>query len=221
VNDLPVPYNLQAVVLNRAITLEWAWTPPESRPNFTEFGFEIRREDGKTATTPGTTYSEENLPFGTYTYRVRVRGAATSKGKLVTHVSDWSEPVTQTIKVACTGAPQVQLAVEPIRRDYGSVPSLRFRLRGQATVPEGCTLGRVSYRVDTGTGIEHQGPLKTNRAGQFDTVIEALGPDDQMPEGGATFQVTATAENEAGPTTSDAFSISLELQDRFAPRGDY
>jgi hypothetical protein len=48
--------------------------------------------------------------------------------------------------------------------------------------------------------------------------VDALGPEDEMPSGNVRFTVTAQAENEAGSTTSDAYDLSLELQNRFAPR---
>ena len=47
-NELPAPFNLQAVVLQKTITLTWQWPRPEELPVFTQFGYEVKRNDGKT-----------------------------------------------------------------------------------------------------------------------------------------------------------------------------
>lgn len=222
VNDLPVPYNVQAVTLKQAITLTWQWQSPEQKPNFLEFGFEVRRQDGRSTIVPELTYVDQGLPFGSYTYRVRTHGLIKENGKRVTHVSDWSEPVSGTIKVTCTGAPTIELRVQPIQRAAinGGAPSLRLHLAGQAQVPEGCNLSKVSYHIDSGTGIMHNGLVKTKPDGRFDEFVDALGPEDEVPSGTALFSITATAEDEAGPTTSDAFTVQLRQQGRYEPRSN-
>jgi hypothetical protein len=217
VNDLPVPYNLQAVLLNKAVTLRWKWQPPDLIPDFDNFGYEVKRKDGKTAMVSDTVYSDVGLAFGTYSYVVRVRGDTKENGRHITHVSDWSEPAEATIKVACSRAPSITLAVESTRKSYSAIPSLRLHLTGGTHVPEGCTLTGVTYLLDTGMGITHSGTLKTDAQGRFDDVVEAIGPDDEVPAGSATFTVSATAEDEAGPTTSDGYSITVDLQNKFAP----
>src|SRR5437762_1051025 len=63
-NELPAPYNLQAVVLKNAVTLTWQWPRPEALPVFLEFGYEIKRQDGKTFLAPNTTYLDEKLAPG-------------------------------------------------------------------------------------------------------------------------------------------------------------
>ncbi len=80
-----------------------------------------------------------------------------------------------------------------------------------------CTLGNVSYHLDTGTGITHGGPLKTDAHGHFDTFINAIGPDDEIPSGHVSFAITAAAEDEAGPATSSIFTVDLDLRNPFAP----
>src|ERR1035437_4860919 len=87
-NELPAPHSLQAVVLNKTITLSWQWQAPEELPVFLEFGYEIKRQDGKTFQVTGTTFADSALFPGTYSYLVRVRGTAKQKGKRVTYVSD-------------------------------------------------------------------------------------------------------------------------------------
>ncbi len=97
-NELPAPFNLQAVVLEKTITLSWQWPRPEELPAFTQLGYEVKRNDGKTFLAMDTTYADSNLVPSTYSYVVRVRGLAKEKGKKVTYVSDWSEPAGGTIK---------------------------------------------------------------------------------------------------------------------------
>jgi hypothetical protein len=79
-------------------------------------------------------------------------------------------------------------------------------------------LTKTHYHIDTGTGILHEGPLHVSKTGHFDDYVDAIGPDDELPPGPVSFTITAMAENEAGPTTSSAYTITLELQNRFAPR---
>lgn len=218
VNDLPIPYNLQSVVLNKTVTLSWQWQPMEQSPAFIDFGFEVLRHDGKTAVISGASYSDFDIAPGTYSYRVRVRGGSKERGKRVTHVSDWSEPARVKIISACARVPTVELQVEATQKIVNQIPALRLHLTGKAAVEKGCTLGSLTYLLDTGTGIHHTGPLPYDEKGRFDTFVNPMGPEDEAPEGSAFFTVSATAENEAGPVTSNAYTISVELQNKFAPR---
>src|ERR1700687_5194474 len=142
-NELPAPYNLQAIVLKKTITLTWQWPRPEELPVFKEFGYELKRSDGKTFVVPVTIYTDVNLAPGFYSYTVRVRGLAKEKGKRVIYVSDWSEHASGTIKTACPRPPIIELSVEPTQKAYSSIPTLRFHVKGKASVESGRTLGTV------------------------------------------------------------------------------
>jgi hypothetical protein len=216
-NELPAPINLSAVVLTKTITLTWQWPRPEELPVFKEWGYEVKRSDGKISRVRDATYFDANLAPGTYSYMVRVRGVSKEKGKLITYVSDWTERVSGTVNASCPRPPTVELAVEPTQKAYSSIPSLRFHIKGKAIVDSGCTLGNVSYHLDTGTGITHGGPLKVDAQGQFDKFVNAFGPEDEIPVGHASFAFTVTAEDEAGPVTSDAFTLEMELRNPYAP----
>ncbi len=216
-NELPAPTNFSAVVLNKTITLTWLWPAPEELPVFKEFGYELKRSDGKAFHTSGTTYEDANLAPGSYIYAVRVRGVAKEKGKRLVYVSDWSESAAGTIKTSCPRPPAVELTVEPTQKAYASIPSLRFHVKGNVSVDSGCTLGSVRYHLDTGTGIAHGGALTVDAHGHFDTFVNAFGPEDEIPTGRASFAVTVIAEDEAGPVTSDAYTLDVELRNPFAP----
>jgi hypothetical protein len=216
-NELPAPYNLQAVVLNKVITLSWQWPRPEELPVFKEFGYEVKRSDGKTFIVPGTAYADSALAPGSYSYTVRVRGLAKENGKRILYVSDWSDPAKGTIQIACQRAPTVELTVDQTQKEYSSISSLRFHLKGKISVDSGCTLIAAHYHLDTGTGITHGGILPVDAKGGFDTIVNALGPDDEVPSGRASFAVTVTAEDEAGPVTSDAYTLDVELRNPYAP----
>jgi hypothetical protein len=216
-NELPAPYNLQAVVLKKTITLTWQWARPEELPIFKEFGFEVKRGDGKIFHASGTSYADADLPPGSYSYSVRVRGLSKEKGKRITYVSDWSEQASGTIQSTCSRAPTVELTVEPAQKAYSSIPSLRFHMKGKVTVEAGCTVVSAHYHLDTGTGINHGGNLPVDAQGRFDTFVDAFGPDDEVPSGRASFAVTVTAEDEAGPVTSDVFTLDVELRNPYAP----
>jgi hypothetical protein len=216
-NELPAPFGLQAVVLKKTITLSWQWQAPETLPVFAEFGYEVRRQDGKIMPAPDTTFADVDLSSGTYSYEVRAHGLLKEKGKRVTYVSDWTGPVGGDIKTSCPRPPAIELTVEPTAKRYGSVSSTRFHIQGKATVDAGCTLQSARYHLDTGTGIVHSGPLKIDAHGQFDAFVNAFEPDDEIPSGKATFSITAIAEDEAGPNTSSAYSVDMELENPFAP----
>jgi hypothetical protein len=216
-NELPSPSNLQAVVLKKTISLTWVWQAPEELPAFEEFGYEIKRQDGKTFRAAATTWTDAGLAPGTYGYMVRARGVTKDKGRRVTYVSDWTGPVDGTIKMSCPRPPAIELAVEPTQKKYASIPALRFHLHGRASVDPGCRLGAVTYHLDTGTGIVHAGPLPVDAQGRFDTFVNAFGPEDEIPSGHESFSITATAENEAGPATSSAYAIDMQLENPFAP----
>jgi hypothetical protein len=216
-NELPTPVNLQAVTLNKAITLTWQWQKPEELPVFLEFGYELKRQDGKTFSVSDNTYADTNLSPSSYTYIVRARGLAKEKGKRITYVSDWSEPASGFIKTTCPRPPTINLTVEPTQKKYERISALRFHIQGLASVDTGCTLGAVRYHLDTGTGIVHGGPLPVDAHGHFDTFAYAFGPEDEVPSGLTTFSITASAEDEAGPATSTVYTIDLELENRFAP----
>jgi len=217
-NELPSPSNLQAVVLMKSISLTWQWQPPEELPVFADFGYEIKRQDGKTFSAAATTWTDAGLAPGTYGYMVRARGVTKEKGRRVTYVSDWTGPVDGTIKISCPRPPAIELAVEPTQKKYSSIPSLRFHLHGHASVEPGCTLGAVNYHLDTGTGILHTGALPVDAQGRFDTFVNAFGPEDEIPAGRANFSITASAQDEAGPTTSSAYTVEMELENPYAPR---
>jgi hypothetical protein len=216
-NEMPAPYNLQAVVLNKTITLSWQWPRPEELPIFKEFGYEVKRSDGKTSIVPGTTFSDTNLAPGTYSYTVRVHALAREKGKKITYVSDWTGQAKGTIQASCSRAPAIELTVEPTQKAYSSVPSLRFHMKGKISVDPGCSIVSAHYHLDTGTGITHGGDLTVDPQGHFDNFVNAIGPDDEVPAGKISFSVTATAEDEAGPVTSDAYTLDVELRNPFAP----
>ena len=216
-NELPAPYNLQAVVLKKTLTLSWQWTRSEELPIFKEFGFEVKRSDGKTFLVRGTSYADADLAPGSYSYAVRVRGLAKEKGKRITYVSDWSEHASGTINTSCPRAPTIELTVEPTQKAYSSIPSLRFHMKGKVTREPGCTLESVRYHLDTGTGINHGGDLLVDAQGRFDTFVNAIGPEDEVPAGRASFAVTVTAEDEAGPVTSDVYTLDVELSNPYAP----
>ena len=221
VEDLPPPYNVQAATLHKTITLNWDWQPPEQKPQFTEFGFEVLRNDGQSRMASATTYSDFDLAVGTYSYRVRARGGSKEGGKRALHVSAWSEPAGGAVVLTCGGPPRIQLQVEPTKRTYSAIPSLRMHLVGDVRLPEGCSLTQLNYHLETDTGIHHSGPLKANGHGHFDDYVDALGPDDEVPAGQASFTVTATAEDELGPVTSNAYTITIELQNPYAPKEGY
>src|SRR5207247_11027706 len=103
------------------------------------------------------------------------------KHRKVTYVSDWSEPASGTIKTSCSNPPSIIFNVEPTQKAYSSIPSLRFRLSGKVSVEQNCTLGKVSYHLDTGAGIAHGGPLQVDTQGRFDTFVNAFGPEDEIP----------------------------------------
>ena len=216
-NELPAPTSFSAIVLTKTITLTWQWPRPEELPVFKELGYEVKRSDGKIFRVKDTSYLDANLSPGTYSYVVRVRGLTKEKGKPITYVSDWTESVSGTIKVSCPRPPTVELTVEPTQKAYSSIPSLRFHIKGTATVDSGCTLGNISYHLDTGTGIAHNGPLTVDPEGRFDKFVNAFGPEDEIPVGRASFSFTVTAEDEAGPATSDAFTLDMELRNPYAP----
>src|SRR5437016_3882341 len=100
-NELPAPSTLQAVALKNAITLTWQWSKPEALPAFSDFGYEVKRRDGKTILAKETSYTDQNLRPRSYSYTVRARGTAKVKGKRVTYVSDWSEPAEAVITENC------------------------------------------------------------------------------------------------------------------------
>jgi hypothetical protein len=216
-NELPSPFGLQAVVLNKTITLSWQWQSPEELPIFAEFGYEIKRQDGKHFQTSGMTYADVDLSSGTYSYEVRARGSVKEKGKPVIYVSDWAGPAGGAIKSSCPRPPAIELTAEPTAKRYGAVSSTRFHLQGKATVDAGCTMKSVRYHLDTGTGIVHSGPLKLDGKGNFDTFVNAFEPEDEIPAGRATFNITAIAEDEAGPNTSSAYAVEMELENPYAP----
>lgn len=217
-NELPAPFNLEATTLKNIITLAWKWPKPEQLPVFTEFGYEIKRGDGKTFRTAVTTYQDRNLSPGSYSYVVRVRGEAKEKGKRVAYVSDWSESAGGEIQLTCQRPPAVELTVESTQKYTTAIPSLRFHLKGQVSVDKGCTLTNPSYHLDTGTGITHSAPLDLDGKGRFELFVNAFGPDDEIPAGHVSIAFTASAEDEAGPATSTAYTIDVDLQNRFAPR---
>jgi hypothetical protein len=217
-DELPSPSNLQAVVLKKNISLTWQWQAPEELPVFTDFGYEIKRQDGKIFRTDTVSWTDTDLFPGAYTYRVRARGAAKEKGRRVAYVSDWTGPVGGSIKGSCPRPATIELSVEPTQKAYSSIPTLRFHIRGKVSVDTGCTLGAVSYHLDTGAGIVHTGPLPVKDQGRFDTFINAFGPDDEIPSGLTSFSITASAEDEAGPAVSTVYTVDVELRDPFAPR---
>jgi len=218
VNDLPAPFNLQALVKNRAVALQWRWRPPEEQPLFTDFGYEVLRQDGAHFVVSNTSYADLDLDSGTYVYKVRVRGGAKEQGRRVNHVSSWSESVEAVVQAACEAAPRIELKVEPTQRVYQSVPSLRMHLSGRVLSAPGCQLKPAAYHIDAETGASHTGALAVDRDGRFDEFVDALGPEDEAPAGETSFTVTVTAENEAGPATSNAYSIAVQLQNKFAPQ---
>jgi len=220
VNDLPPPFNVQPIVVNKEVTLSWSWQPSDTMPDFMDFGYQVRRNDGKFALISDLTFSDFNVAVGTYSYQVRVIGGNLEKGKRVNHVSDWSEPVGAAVKTSCPQAPAIALTVEPTQDAYSSVTSLRMHLRGWAQAPQGCTLQQVTYKIETGMGTSRSGPLKTDSKGRFNEFVNALNPEDEVPQGLATFTVSATAADEVGPTSSDAYTINIELRNQFAPHQD-
>jgi len=216
-NELPAPHSLQAVVLKNTVTLSWQWQAPEELPVFREFGYDVKRQDGKTFHVTAATFADVKLAPGTYGYLVRASGAAKQKGKRVTYVSDWAGPASGVVLASCPRPPALELSVEPTQKKYSSIPTLRFHLQGRAVVDSGCALGALAYHLDTGTGIVHSGPLSADANGHFDAFVNAFGPEDEIPSGLVSFAISATAADEAGPTTSNVYTVDVELENPFAP----
>jgi hypothetical protein len=134
VSDLPGPFNLQAVVLNKSVSLAWEWQRPEQMPALEHFGFEVLRGTTPIGRTATLGYSDVDVPWGSHVYRVRVTGGAKERGRRVQHVSAWSEPAPATVKVTCAAAPTIELSVTPTKNSYSSIPALRLRLTGDVSM---------------------------------------------------------------------------------------
>ncbi len=213
------PFNVQAVVLGNKVTLHWQWQAPTPAPVFDAFAFYVSRGSTTIGTVTETSFVDSDLGFGTYTYRVRAQGYMKSRKKGTVLASEWSEPAEGLVKVLCSAAPQVTLTAEPLKTSYrGSIPSLRIRLRGDTQVPAGCSLTKLTYTVDSGRGIQHQGALSVDAHGHFDDFIDAIQSTDEPPTDDTTFTVAVVAEDEAGPTTSNAYQITIRLQNPYAPQ---
>jgi len=218
VNDLPAPFNVQAVIKNRSVALQWEWQPPEQQPLFTDFGYEILRQDGINNVVTGLSFVDLHVEYGTYTYKIRVRGSSKEHGQRLNHVSSWSEPVEAIVRVACEGVPRIELKVEPTQKLYNAIPSLRMHLSGRMTQSEGCSLKNPMYKIDAETGSSHTGTLQVDSQGRFNESVDAIGPEDEVPSGDTSFTVSVSAENEAGPATSNAYAVGVHLQNKFAPK---
>lgn len=212
------PANVQAVVLKKSIAIHWVWKKPDLLPVYKEFGFEIKRSDGRTFFTPALSFQDDGLSPGVYAYSVRVRAFSKEKGKKIFHVSDWSETVSGRIVEECAGPPRIELTVTPTQKVYSAIPSLRFRLQGSVRLEKGCSLLGAKHHIDTGRGISHTRPLPVDKEGRFDAFVSAIGPEDEIPSGTASFSVSVTAESEAGASTSDVYTLDVELQNPYAPR---
>ncbi len=221
IEDLPPPYDFHAEVYHKSVSLSWNWTKPELLPVFNTFGYEVMRGTQTLKSVPVTAFGDVDLSTGTYVYQVRARGDAKEGGKRVSHISAWTEPQTITITMTCASAPAVHLNVSPVRREVGTPSAVRFRLTGDIHVPAGCTLVQAGWHVDTGTGIKHSGPLVPDANGHFQEFVNAIGTEDEPPSGDVAFKITATAEDEAGPVTSDEYTITLQLENPFAPKTEH
>jgi hypothetical protein len=218
VNDLPAPYNLQAVTAKRDVSLSWEWDPPTATAEFITFGYEVMRGSTVIAIVPRTAYTDLNVPIGNHTYKIRAKGTSKEVRKKLARYSGPSEPAYATIKLTCAGPPTIRLKVEPTKKIYGSIPALRLHFTGDVTSPEGCTTGKVHYSIDSGVSTPRVGPMTLDSKGRFDEYIDAMGAEEEPITGGATFQITVNAQNEAGGSTSDVFAIDLERENPFAPK---
>lgn len=218
IEDLPAPYQVRAVVVNQSITLNWEWHAPDPGPVFENFGYEVFRDSVVIAIVGTTSYSDFNLPPGSYTYQVRAKGGSREMGKPVAHMSAWSEPVDGKIQSACLGAPTIQLTVEPTQKVYGSIPALRLHFKGQVTVPKGCKVSKAMFHIDSGLSSERAGPIFLDPQGNFDEYIDAMDASDEHITGNATFKAFVTAKDEAGDAASPVFNLDMNRRDPFAPK---
>lgn len=221
VEDLPPPHNLQGQAIKKSSALSWSWMPHEETPAFLEFGFEVERRDGKRWMIADTTFKDFDVEYGSYAYRVRVRGLIKEKGKKVTHLSRWAGPLEVEIPVFCPAAPEVTLEVRSTQSRYAEAPSLRLRLTGQVRSPAECQRLRAFYTVDSGAGQAHSGPVTLHDEGRFDDWIDAVQPGEEIASGVMDYSVTVTAENESGAASADPARIRLQLENRFAPRDPF
>ncbi len=201
----------------RDVALTWQWQKPENAPAFKEFGFEIERDDDSIALVPKQAFTDSNLSMGKHHYRVRARGWNKEKGVKIVHLSKWTEPEGADIASSCAQAPVIALQVLRTQAVYATPSDVRFHLTGQITLQPGCTLKSANYHVDAGTGFVHTAPLTPDAKGHFDTFVNALGEGDEVAGDASTFTVTVSAEDEAGPATSDAFVIETHLKNPYAP----
>jgi hypothetical protein len=218
VNDLPAPYDFQASLLKKSVVLSWQWDQPVALPRFESFGFEVSRNNQVIAVISKMGYSDLDLAVGTFTYTIRARGDSKQGRKLTTHVSDWAEPATLVVSQTCEGYPSIKLKVEPTKRSYIGVPALRIHLAGDITLPRGCTLATPLYHIDDGSGSPKAAPLEVDSDGHFDELVNVLGPEEEVSEQGGIYTITVTADDEAGTTTSSAYTLDLQHLSPFAPR---
>lgn len=221
VTDLPPPFNLQATVLNRTVTLNWQWQPPDLSPKFSHLSYEVLRDSAPVKSVDKTSFTELDVAIGSHTYRVRTQGESKENGKTVLHISDWSEPAAVLISLACSQPPAITLRVDPIKPPSGEAFSLRLHFVGDVKVPAGCNVGAVLYHIDTGTGTPLSGDLKLDQHNHFDQFAQALGSEDESFSGRALINVTVTAADELGTTTSNVFTLDIQPQNPYAPTTAY
>jgi hypothetical protein len=218
VKDLPAPYNLQAVTGEKSVALNWSWDMPNPGPAFRTFGFDVLRDNQIIATVDKTAFTDVNAPIRTNVYQVVAKGETKEFGKNVVHLSGLSEPVEAVLQQRCSGPPAIKLRVEPTKKIYGSIPSLRLHFTGDVRAPSGCEISKVMYHIDSGMANERSGPLSLDPNGRFDEFIDAMGPEDEYISGNAVFSISVTARTEVGDASSDVYKIDLERENPFAPK---
>jgi len=221
VQDLLPPQNLQSQVIKKSVVISWAWVPPDPAPEFLDFGFEVQRRDGRSWIIAETTLTDYDVKVGSYTYRVRARGTIKQKGKKVSHASRWVGPLEAEIVPVCPDPPKFSIRFEPTEQRYSKVPSLRLRVTGNVSNPVDCNDLRVFYSIDSGTGIHRSGPLTPNAQGLISEFVDVIQPGDELITGGMTFTVSATAENESGPVTPGATTLTLQTENPYAPKDPF
>lgn len=218
ITDLPPPSGLQATVIDRNVGLYWTWAPPDPGPEFSKLGYEIFRDSAIIASVARTAYTDFDVGPGSHAYQVRAWGDIGTGKREVRHLSNWSEPAEVVVQLTCLGPPSILVNVQPTKSSYPEVLALRLHFVGDVRVPEGCHVGSVSYQIDSGMGLPRTGELAVDAAGHFDNLADAQGPEDEPIEGQATFTVTVTAHDEAGTTTSNAYTIDLKQENPYAPK---
>lgn len=205
-DDLSAVAGLKAVQAKGTmnVLLQWSWAKPASLKSSM---YQIQLDGAQIAETGSlgavSSYTNQNVPAGKHTYKVRARGMSGTGTSIIIHNGPWAE-VTIEVKAPCSAPPTVTLSITPTSIWPPNKQMTPVALSGTITQDAGCNVKSATVKVADEYGTSNPQVNLTVSGTGFSGTASVPADRNGDDQDGRHYSFTASVTNEAGTGTSPA-----------------